>query len=50
MQPTHLFILIFCSLMLVSPAGYGKIYRYTNEQGITVFVNDESRIPSYNFV
>ena len=23
-----------------------KIYRYANEQGITVFVNDESRIPA----
>ena len=46
MKPTLLIILIFCSLMLISSAGQGKIYRYANDQGITVFVNDESRIPT----
>ena len=39
--------MICCSLLLVicSTELYAKIYRYVDEKGTTVFVDDESKIP-----
>lgn len=34
------------ALLLAAPAAQGKIYRYVDENGVTVFVDDESRIPA----
>lgn len=38
--------MFLCSLLLAVPAVQGKIYRYVDEKGTTVFVDDESRIPA----
>lgn len=45
MNRPSLLALAVLVLLLAAPPARAKIYRYVNEQGVTVFVDDESRIP-----